>query len=164
MTYGPSPVRKDGERAALLARLVVLLALILIPATARAGQAQGVASDVYVERQDVRADGSRRVRLQPAALVRSGDNLVFRVNYHPGGAASPKLLTSVVPDSVDFISGGDIVSVDGGRHWGPLVNLAVRDADGTLRRALAEDVTHVRWLIGEPGEPRSSLLFRGRAR
>ncbi len=156
--------RSDSDRASALARLIVLLALILIPATARASNAQGVASDVYVERQEFRGDGSRHIRLEPAAQVRSGDNLVFRLDYRASGGTAPKMLTSAVPDSVSFIGGGDIVSVDGGRTWGRLNDLMVRAADGTVRRAVAEDVTHVRWVIGSGRERRSSLLFRGRAR
>lgn len=156
--------RAESDRAATLMRLIVLLALILIPATARASGAQDVASDVYVERQEFAADGSRRIRLEPAAQVRSGDSLVFRLNYRVNGDEAPKMLTSAVPDSVSFIGGGDIVSVDDGRHWGRLDTLRMRARNGSIRRALPEDVTHVRWVVGERSSARSGLLFRGRAR
>ena len=161
----PSPF----DRAAGLLRLLLLTVLILAPAMVQAAPPRTVASDVYIERQDYRADGTRKVRLEPAAEVHSGDSLLFRVDYRPTGedaaiGASQKWLTSAVPDGVSFLGGGDIVSVDGGRHWGRLDRLTVRGRDGAMRRALPGDVTHVRWVVGTRGDTRASLLFRGRAR
>ncbi|WP_420605360.1 hypothetical protein [Novosphingopyxis sp.] len=155
--------RLTGDTAALLARIIVLVALILVPATARAKSAAAVGSDVYVEQSELRTDGSRQIRLEPAATPRTGDSLVFRLRYTPTAAAGRTMLTSAVPDSVSFIGGGDLVSVDGGRHWGRLDELSVRDAEGRARRALPEDVTHVRWIVGETRQ-RPNLLFRGRVR
>lgn len=160
-----STLRSDSNRASSVARLVVLIALIIIPATARANESVVVASDVFIEKLEHRADGSRLVRLEPATGIRSGDSLVFRLNYSPEAATgSRKMLTSAVPASVSFIGGGDIVSVDGGRIWGRLGDLSVRGNDGRMRRALAEDVTHVRWMVGNRDNTRAGLLFRGRAR
>ncbi len=42
------------------------------------------------------------------------------------------------------------VSVDGGRTWGALEDLMVRDSNGRPRPAHAEDVTHLRWRIPTP--------------
>jgi hypothetical protein len=38
------------------------------------------------------------------------------------------------------------ISIDGGRSWGKLGMLMIRDTSGT-RLASPEDVTHVRWRI-----------------
>ena len=155
--------RSSGDTAGFLLRLAILGAVALGPATARANGPQPVASTVYVERQAQEGDGSRRVRLEPASQVRSGDSLLFRVDYRNGTASGQKMLTSAVPDSVAFIGGGDLVSVDGGRNWGRLDDLTVSTANGATRRAVPDDVTHVRWVLtaraNTPG-----LLFRGRVR
>ena len=39
------------------------------------------------------------------------------------------------------------VSVDGGKTWGKLAALSVKDARGVARAAQAGDVTHVRWIV-----------------
>ena len=156
--------RASGDTAGFLLRLTILGALALVPAAARASSPQPVASTVYVERQAREGDGSRRVRLEPASQVRSGDSLLFRVNYRDGAPGSQKMLTSAVPDSVAFIGGGDLVSVDGGRHWGRLADLTVSTPDGGSRRAVPDDVTHVRWVLTARAESAPGLLFRGRVR
>ncbi len=156
--------RLDNDTLGILVRLIILGAVALVPATARASSPQPVGSTVYVERQAQAGDGSRRVRLEPASEVRSGDSLLFRVDYRSGAAGGQKTLTSAVPDSVTFIGGGDVVSVDGGRHWGRLADLMVTTADGAARRAVPDDVTHVRWLLTARAETAPGLLFRGRVR
>ncbi len=157
-------MRSSASPSAALMRLAILIAVMAIPAMARAESA--VPSDVYVERQEHRADGSRQIRLEPAAQVRSGDTLVFRLRYQPGnqGSNSRKLLTSAVPEGVRFTGGGDIVSVDGGASWGRLDDLVLRGRDGRTRRATPEDVTHVRWTVDGTATRRAGLLFRGQAR
>src|SRR3546814_17217069 len=42
---------------------------------------------------------------------------------------------------------GEVVSVDGGRSFGPIAEMKVADADGVERTATPADVTHVRWVI-----------------
>jgi hypothetical protein len=71
-----------------------------------------------------------------------------------------------MPRAVSFqrsAVGDEEVSVDGGRTWGDLETLTVRDRDGQLRHAVPEDVTHLRWRI--PGEiaaqGEGQMIYRG---
>lgn len=124
---------------------------------AGAVHAQGVPlrfdSDVFVERLDRGA----RV-LEHADALHPGDRLVFVVTWS-GSAEHGLWVTNPLPGSVAFDPGSTDtqVSVDGGRSYGALPALLVRD-HGTLRRALPADVTHVRWRVaGRAGQ----VLFRG---
>jgi len=109
-----------------------------------------LAGDVFVERFEP-APGGRTARiLERASELHSGDRLVFVVSW-TGGDPSGFFVTNPVPRSVAWQpASGDSaedVSVDGGHSWGTLGNLLVHDAGG-FRRALPEDVTHVRWRAG----------------
>jgi uncharacterized repeat protein (TIGR01451 family) len=125
-------------------------------------------SDVFVERQVVKADGSKTVVLEKPNLVTPGDNLVFVVRYkNVGGAtASNFVVTNPLPAAVAFdgtSDGLEIVSVDGGKSWGILGNLRVAKADGTFRPALRSDVTHLKWNLNQTltAGAEGKLIFRG---
>jgi len=75
-------------------------------------------------------------------------------------------VTNPIPESVSFSgpeSAGSVLSVDGGRTWGELGRLSVRNADGTSRPATPADVTHVRWRLTQPipAGGTGELRFRG---
>src|SRR3546814_20505664 len=61
---------------------------------------------------------------------------------------------------------GEVVSVDGGRSFGPIAEMKVADADGVERTATPADVTHVRWVInramptGAGGQRRFRAVMR----
>jgi uncharacterized repeat protein (TIGR01451 family) len=127
-----------------------------------------LSSDVFVERQLVRADGSRTVVLEKPNLVLPGDNLVFVVKYRNTGTstASNFVVTNPLPAAVAFngtSDGLEIVSVDGGKNWGILGALRIAKADGTDRPALRADVTHIKWNLNQPltAGAQGKLIFRG---
>ena len=67
-------------------------------------------------------------------------------------------MTNPLPRTVSFqrsVDGTEEVSIDGGRSWGHLEDLRIRDSDGFIRSAAPEDVTHLRWRV--PG----SVALRG---
>jgi hypothetical protein len=122
-----------------------------------------LAGDVFVERLEP-APGGRTARiLEHASALHPGDRLVFVVSWQ-GGNPAGFFVTNPVPRSVVWqpagSDSGEEVSVDGGHNWGPLDSLLVRDAGG-LRRALPEDVTHVRWHAGGGA---GQVTFRGMVR
>ena len=109
-----------------------------------------LAGDVFIERFEP-APGGRTARiLERASELHSGDRLVFVVSW-TGGSAAGYFVTNPVPRSVAWQPAGssstEEVSVDGGHTWSTLDNLLVHDANG-FRRAMPEDVTHVRWRAG----------------
>lgn len=149
-------------------KLLLFLLPLLAPAAAMAGNGVTLASNVFVERVKLDASGKRSTVLEPPKVVTPGDKLVFELAYRNGGAepASDFVVTNPIPDAVAYAGtdGEDaLVSVDGGKTWGALAMLKVKQADGTLRPAAPGDVTHVRWnfskaiAAGEAGK----LSFRG---
>ena len=127
-----------------------------------------LSSDVFVERQVVRADGSRIVVLEKPNLVLPGDNLVFVVKYRntSSATASNLVVTNPLPVAVAFngtSDGLEVVSVDGGNVWGSLNALRVKQADGTVRAADQRDVTHIKWNLNQrlTAGAEGKLIFRG---
>ncbi len=147
--------------------LLILLALLL-PSAALAQNQVALNSEVFVERAVRNADGTSRVALETPGVVTPGDPLVFVLRYRNNGAAPAAdfVVTNPIPDSVSFSgteSAGAVYSVDGGRSWGALAELSVRNADGSSRPAALADVTHVRWRLAQaiPAGAEGELRFRG---
>lgn len=124
----------------------------MLPAAAQAAGPVQFASDVFIERFQP-APGGRVARvLERADQLRPGDRVIFVVNWK-ASREGPFTVTNPLPRAIAFEStsdGAENVSVDGGRTWGLLEALSVRSADGRSRRALPEDVTHLRWRVGAP--------------
>lgn len=127
-----------------------------------------LSSDVFVERQIERGDGTKTVVLEKPSMVTPGDNLVFVVKYKNVGnsTASNFVVTNPLPSAVMFngtSDGLEVVSIDGGKNWGVLSNLRVSKADGTARPAQRSDVTHIKWNLNQPltAGAEGKLIFRG---
>ena len=127
-----------------------------------------LASDVFVEREHKRPDGSVATILEEPKLVLPGDQLVFVVRYKNVGAqpASKFSVTNPITRAVAFsgtADGTETVSIDGGKSWGFLSQMKVSKADGTTRPALPGDVTHVKWNLNQTLAAGSAgkLVFRG---
>jgi hypothetical protein len=124
----------------------------LLPGAAHAAGPVHFASDVFVERFQP-APGGRVARvLERADQLHPGDRVIFVVNW-TASRDGPITVTNPMPRSIAFESsadGAEEVSVDGGRTWGTLEALSVRDRTGRPRSALPEDVTHLRWRVPRP--------------
>lgn len=128
----------------------------MVPAgTHAAAQASGgvqFASDVFIERFQP-APGGRTARvLERADQLRPGDRVIFVVNWS-GRKDAGFTVTNPLPRTIAFAGATEEtqeVSVDGGRTWGALEALSIRTGNGQTRRALPEDVTHLRWRIPAP--------------
>ena len=147
--------------------LLSFLALIA-PAAAMAASDVSLDSDVFVERVKQDASGKSSTVLEPPKVVTPGDKLVFVLAYKNGGAkpATDFVVTNPIPAAVAFAGtegDGALVSVDGGKSWGALATLKVKQADGKLRPALPADVTHVRWSFAKAiaAGAGGKLSFRG---
>lgn len=147
----------------------MIAALMALAAAAPAISAPvELASDVFVEREQKRADGTVATVLEAPKLVVPGDQLVFVVRYKNVGAqpATNFTVTNPIPRAVAFsgtMDGTEIVSVDGGKNWGTLSQLKVVNADGNLRQAVPADVTHLKWTMNQTLAAGSAgkLVFRG---
>ncbi len=155
----------------MIKRFIILAAAAAASAAAPAmaqNSAVSLSSDVMVEHVTTDAQGNQNTTLDPPNLVVPGDKLVFVLRYRNNGQAPATdfVITNPLPAAVAFQSTSDSsaqVSVDGGRTWGQLASLTVRNADGTTRPARADEVTHVRWAFAQPIPVGQSgrLMFRG---
>jgi uncharacterized repeat protein (TIGR01451 family) len=151
----------------MIKRLSIAIALIL-PGTAMAANNVALSSDVYIERKVARPNGTTALVLEQPKTVTPGDKLVFVVQYKNVGSApaSDFSVTNPLPKAVAFngtSDGTEIVSVDGGKSWGPLAALTYLSGNGDVRPALMADVTHVKWKFNRSLSAGSGgkLIFRG---
>lgn len=151
-----------------ISALIAMLALLAGSERAFAATPLQLKSDVFVERQVVRSDGSNAVILEKPDRVTPGDNLVFVVRYKNvgGSTASNFVVTNPLPSAVAFngtSDGLEVVSTDGGKSWGVLGTLRVTKLDGTTRPAVFTDVTHIKWNLNQPltAGAEGKLIFRG---
>lgn len=149
-------------------KLLLALIAVLAPTIAFAANDVALTSSVFVEKTVPAADGKSRLVLEEPSVVVPGDRLVFVLAYRNAGArpATDFVVTNPMPGQVAYQGSGDsgsVVSVDGGKSWGPLSLLKVRKPDGTARAAYPEDVTHVRWAMKTPIPVGATgkLSFRG---
>lgn len=114
---------------------------------------------MFVERVSTDLNGrERRVLASPDRLA-AGDQLIFVVNWRNVSDREIRgvALTNSVPRGARIDPGDPQmqVSVDGGESWGRLDQFWLPTPLGGTRRAVAADVTHVRWRLPaaiSPGE------------
>jgi len=124
-------------------------AVVLAPAAAEAAGPVELASDVFVERFQPAPNGRVARVLERADKLRPGDRVIFVVNWK-AARGHDFTVTNPLPRAISFQAGAggdEEVSVDGGRNWGRLEDMTVRDSDGRMRHAVPEDVTHLRWRV-----------------
>ncbi len=149
-------------------RFSFALLALASPMTAIAAGAVDVVSEMFVERTVKQADGKTVTSLVKQKSGPPGTRLVFTHSYR-NTSRQPVAnfgMTNPIPPGVDFVSTDDAsaaVSADGGKTYGPLATAKVRAADGTLRAARPEDVSHVRWTLKAPIPAGGSgrLSFKG---
>ena len=116
-----------------------------------AQSASGVSRAIYVERVATAPGGERVRTIEPADELRRGDTVVLMVEWRGASRDAPIIVSSAIPRPLAFQrSSSDAVqvSVDGGRSWGRLGTMRVRD-DSDRRLASPEDVTHLRWRFAD---------------
>lgn len=150
-------------RAAFLAILLAAL-----PGAALADSPVVLKSHIAVERTKADASGKPHHVLEEPKAVGPGDKLLFTLDYRNGTSkpASGFVVNDPIPSAVRFAGGessGAVMSVDGGKTFGPLTSLSVVTADGKRRPAQDADVTHIRWNFAQdiPAGGGGSLHFEG---
>lgn len=138
-----------------------LLAVMGMAAPAQAETAAPLELVGYVklEKVTIGASGERQVEWVDPQVVVPGDKLIFGTRFTNKGDAPIErfVMSNPVPASVTVtaeINPALLVSVDGGKAWGALADLAIADAAGQPRAAVPGDITHVRWVLPQiaPGE------------
>lgn len=153
---------------ALLMAVACISPLASLYARAETGRGVALDTQTFVERVQTDLNGrTRRILSSPARLVR-GDQLVFVVNWRNRGVRPLRDLALSVPGTVRIQPDESSmeVSVDGGVRWGRLGDLWLTTLPGGVRRATAEDVTHVRWAMPGPVQPGTGgrISYRGTVR
>lgn len=108
-----------------------------------------------------KSDGTVEVKRVPAsnANVGPGDIVIFsNICENKGDKPAENIaITNPVPKNTFYVDGsaqGDGTtiefSVDGGKYYGKPSELKVKDKHGKMRRASAQDYTHIRWLVLNP--------------
>ncbi len=133
-------------------RALLAFFLIASPVAALAANDVSVVSETFVEKTIVQPGAKPKVVLVKQKSAPPGAKLVFTHSYRNGGKAPAVgfTMTNPIPSGVDYLGSDDAsasVSVDGGKTFGPLALAKVRGANGALRAATPEDVTHVRWAL-----------------
>ncbi len=155
----------------MLFRLAILLSVIVTPVAAHAGTPVSLSSDVFVERNEISADGKSRITLTEPKRIIPGDTLIFVVRYENASSQTARnfIVTNPMPAAVAFVDDAGEraeVSVNGGRSFGALADLQVPLSNGGFRPASADDVTHIRWKVESdlPAGKAGKFVYRGRVK
>lgn len=140
------------------ATMAILLLVGPVPASAISPHI-GLNTQMFVEQVATDVNGRERRMLRYADRVQPGDRLIVVMDWRneAGQSLSRPSLTRAVPRGTRLDLGDPrmMVSVDGGRRWGRIEQLWLPTPLGGVRRALPDDVTHVRWQLPAsvpPGE------------
>jgi hypothetical protein len=133
-------------------------ALLALPGAAFAQAAQPpvtLKSSAFIVKQVPDGPGKTKNTLVPTVRVLPGNVIVIMLDYRNPGTkpASGFVINNPVPKGVEFTGVEQkwaIVSVDGGKNFGPLATLKVKTADGSERNATMLDVTAIRWTFAQP--------------
>lgn len=153
-----------AKRAALM---ILALATVLGAAPAQA-QAVAISSTIMVERQTV-VDGVTKSDWVSAETVVPGDTIKLSVDYanQEDAEVTNFVITNPVPAavSVKAATPEQIVSIDGGKTFGPFAEQKFTAPDGTTITALPDQITHLRWTIASiPARSRGTVHFLGTVR
>jgi len=116
-------------------------------------------------------DGHEAKRLVPAARVVPGDEVTWTIvaNNHCATPAGDVAITNPVPQHMRYVGdsafglGATLAfSLDGAAFAAPEA-LVVTEADGSQRRARADEYSYIRWVLPRPMGPSESLIVRYRA-
>lgn len=137
-------------------RFLLPLCLAAAPIGLALADTVSIRSDVLKETTVQTPDGPKTVQ-KPATRATPGDLIIIRLAYTNAGAkpANDVVISNPMPSGLTFVearAAGAQVSVDGGKTFGLLTQLSVKEGDGT-RAAKASDVTHIRWRVAKPVAP-----------
>lgn len=116
-------------------------------------------------------DGKVQKKRQAVTTAVPGTEIIYVISYRNAGTqpAADVVINNPVPAEMTYVAGSAEgagtrieMSVDGGKQFGALQALQVKDADGKSRAARGEDVTHLRWtMLGAiPAAKAGSVSYR----
>jgi hypothetical protein len=143
-------------KAAILPVMIALTGLA-VPQAASAQPGVRLDTQMFVERVTTDVNGRSRRILASADRLAPGDQLIVIVHWRNAGSAPLRDQAVVRPlprgVQIDPTDPTMQVSVDGGAHWGRMDQLWLPTPLGGTRRAVAADVTHIRWSLPDAVPP-----------
>jgi len=158
-------------------KIICSLALLITSTTifGTATPAFALTASQIVEREVIvrNDDGTQTVTREAADKVTPGDKVIYSLNYYNDDATPAENIVLVMPipaevkymdGSADAVDTDTTYSVDGGKSFAGRDDLRVAQVDGNKRAARAEDITHIRWIVGTTIAPQTggTLSFSGR--
>ncbi|QGP78247.1 hypothetical protein [Sphingobium sp. CAP-1] len=144
-------------KQALLALVVLATTHIGSTQAAMAQPAMRLDTQMFVERVTTDLNGRSRRMLATADRAAPGDTVVVILNWRNQGtrpvrdfALTRAMLRGASPDLTDPAVQ---VSIDGGNRWSRFDQIWLPTPLGGVRRAIADDVTHIRWLLPDTVSP-----------
>ena len=140
----------------LMKHALFLIALAApVAVYAQAQPAVSLVSKAFVVKQVPDGAGKAKNTLVVPERVLPGEALVFMLEYKNNTAVpnTAFVITNPIPANVLYTGVEQpwaVVSVDGGKTYGPLATLKVTKGDGTTRAAVPTDVNSVRWKFAQP--------------
>ena len=153
--------------------LLVFLGAAFISQAAAAQESGHLNVTTIVQKEEVTVDdsGERQTRLVDAATVIPGDEVIYTVTFEnvSDEPAENVVITNPLPEEMVYVDGSAFgpgaeiqFSVDGTNFAGAR-DLVVTE-NGRQRPAVAEDFTHIRWVMGDEIDSGAQGLARFRAR
>ncbi len=139
----------------IICAVAMVLSSAAVAQTAPASPGVTLKSTAFVVKPVADATGKVKNVLQAPERVLPGDVLLFVIEYRNAGTTPATKFVINNPIAANVVFTGveqawAIVSVDGGKTFGPLATLKMPKGDGTMRAAIPQDVTAIRWTLGQP--------------
>lgn len=157
--------------------LVLAVVSSLLAANALVARAQTVELVNTAEREiEVIEKGAKVKKVGPVGKIVPGDEVIYAVTYNnkTGKPAEKIVITNPIPQHTRYKDGSasgegaDIsYSIDGGKTFAApdKLTVAIKDKSGKdiVRPAVAQDYTHIRWVLKQNVAPGQSGSVRFRA-
>jgi uncharacterized repeat protein (TIGR01451 family) len=155
-------------------QLLITAAMLFASLTAFA-QEKGCVSlktEAQVEQEYVDAQGKPAKKLVPPGKVVPGNEIIWTITATNTCAkpAEKVVIENAVPEHMTYIadsatgSGAEITYSLNGRDFVKQSDLSVREADGKLRPAHADEIKSIRWVVSKSIAPNSMAVVRYRAK
>lgn len=144
---------------------LLFAALLALASPAITAAGMELKTEAFQEVEIKNPDGKLVKKRQSVATAVPGAEVIYVITYrNTGTEASDKVVVNnPIPAGLAYVPGSAHaagtraeVSVDQGKKFGALDALQVRGANGAMRAASGEDVTHVRWTVLAPVAPTAS--------
>ena len=148
----------SDERKGIVMKKVSSVLLMLALSVSALAEEQGhlnVRTIVQKEQVTVTESGDKETRLVPAGTVVPGERVVYTITFRniSEEPAENIVITNPISGELTYVDGSAFgpgteieFSVDGGQTFASRDALTVTE-DGETRAAVADDFTHVRWVM-----------------